>query len=335
MNYKVSILVPVYGVEKYIEKCARSLFEQDYDNLEYVFVDDCTLDNSIQLLEKTLCDYPRRREQVRIVKHEKNRGLGAARNTAVHNATGSFIMHCDSDDWMDTRAVSLLVERQLATDADIVSGKAIMVTKQSRKEIEEPPYGDREELLINLLGSNYSLSHTLWRRLIRASLYHNHHIEVCEGLDMGEGGQVTAKLVYFATNIARINKVVYYYNCENSTSYCRRFETNKDLWQQYLNSYEILRVFFEDKEKKYYIAASENVIYEYWVCAHYAAKQREKVFFEKCKAAINREYANYQYVLGYRNPLKKWFQQQYWVYGTFLRMRSFVYNRVKRVFKLN
>ena len=69
---KVSILVPVYGVEKYIERCARSLFEQTYDNIEYIFVDDCTKDRSIEILQKVLEDYPNRKNQVKILHHEKN-----------------------------------------------------------------------------------------------------------------------------------------------------------------------------------------------------------------------------------------------------------------------
>ena len=64
---KVSILVPVYGVEKYIERCARSLFEQTYDNIEYIFVDDCTKDRSIGILQKVLEDYPNRKNQVKIL----------------------------------------------------------------------------------------------------------------------------------------------------------------------------------------------------------------------------------------------------------------------------
>lgn len=68
---KVSILVPVYGVEKYIERCARSLFEQTYDNIEYIFVDDCTKDRSIEILQKVLEDYPNRKNQVKILNHEK------------------------------------------------------------------------------------------------------------------------------------------------------------------------------------------------------------------------------------------------------------------------
>ena len=74
---KVSILVPVYGVEQYIEKCARSLFEQTYSDIEYVFVNDCTKDDSIGVLKRVLEKYPQRMQQVRIINHEKNMGLGA------------------------------------------------------------------------------------------------------------------------------------------------------------------------------------------------------------------------------------------------------------------
>jgi glycosyltransferase involved in cell wall biosynthesis len=92
-TYKVSILVPVYGVENYIERCARSLFEQTYENIEFVFVDDCSPDNSIQELEKIIKNYPNRKGQIKIIHHEKNIGLSGARHTAINNATGDFVIH--------------------------------------------------------------------------------------------------------------------------------------------------------------------------------------------------------------------------------------------------
>lgn len=67
MYNKISLLIPVYGVEKYIERCARSLFGQTYQNIEYIFVDDCTKDSSIAVLKKVLDDYPFRKEQVTII----------------------------------------------------------------------------------------------------------------------------------------------------------------------------------------------------------------------------------------------------------------------------
>ena len=74
-NPKVSVLVPIYGVEKYIERCARSLFEQSLDNIEYIFVNDCTKDKSMDILYEVIKDYPHLLEQIRIINHETNRGL--------------------------------------------------------------------------------------------------------------------------------------------------------------------------------------------------------------------------------------------------------------------
>ena len=80
---KVSILVPIYGVEKYIEQCAISLFSQTYEDVEYIFVNDCTPDNSISILEKVLANYPERKSQTKIINHPENRGLGAGRKTVM------------------------------------------------------------------------------------------------------------------------------------------------------------------------------------------------------------------------------------------------------------
>ena len=67
---KVSILVPIYGTELYIEKCARTLFEQTYDNIEFIFVNDCTRDNSVHVLKRVLEEYPLRKSQTRIIEHK-------------------------------------------------------------------------------------------------------------------------------------------------------------------------------------------------------------------------------------------------------------------------
>ena len=88
MSTKLSILVPVYGVERFIETCATSLFEQTYPDIEYVFVDDCSPDGSIELLRQIIMRYPSRHGSVSIIRHDTNSGLGAARATALAHATG-------------------------------------------------------------------------------------------------------------------------------------------------------------------------------------------------------------------------------------------------------
>ena len=117
---KVSICVPVYGVEKHIERCAKSLFEQTMkDDIEFIFVNDCTPDKSIEILEKVLAEYPSRKNQVKIIHHEQNKGLTGARNTALLNATGDYIIHCDSDDWIDADFCRRLYEVAVENQADV------------------------------------------------------------------------------------------------------------------------------------------------------------------------------------------------------------------------
>lgn len=91
--YKISIIVPVYGVEKYIERCARSLFEQTLREIEYIFVNDGTKDRSIDVLKSVLKDYPDRISHVKILEHEINRGLPKARQTGISASTGDYLIH--------------------------------------------------------------------------------------------------------------------------------------------------------------------------------------------------------------------------------------------------
>ena len=148
--YLVSILVPVYGVEKYIERCARSLFEQTYNNLEYIFVDDCTPDNSIAILKRVMEEYPMRKGQVRILRHERNRGIAAARNTALDAAQGSFLSHVDSDDYLARDAIRLLVNKQVETGADIVTGIFSIITHKGIQQSYRIDYNDKHSMLLKV-----------------------------------------------------------------------------------------------------------------------------------------------------------------------------------------
>ena len=92
---KVSVIIPVYGVEKYIERCARSLFEQTLNDIEFIFVNDYTPDNSIDILKNTLSKYPNRKYQVRIINQPRNMGAAQARKNGILAATGEFVIQCD------------------------------------------------------------------------------------------------------------------------------------------------------------------------------------------------------------------------------------------------
>ena len=259
--YKVSILVPIYGVEKYIERCARSLLEQTYNNVEYIFVDDCSIDNSISILKKVLNDYPERMQNVSIVSHDHNKGLSAARNTAIENATGQFVCHVDPDDFMELDAIEQMVHTQVSSGADIVTGLSIMEKKDGNRLIEICDLFSKSDMVLDVIKP--TLRHTIWGRLIKKSLYEDYDIFAKEGTNVGEDVQVLPRLFYYSDKLALCYHLIYHYNCENENSYIHQTSDLKRIssrQEQDLDSYMTLRDFFIDKDKKYFaeteIAAS-------------------------------------------------------------------------------
>lgn len=117
---KLSVCIPVYNVASCIERCAQSLFAQTYRDIEYIFVDDCTPDDSMAIVRRVLDDFPARRDQVKFLRHEHNQGLIAARKTAIRVATGDLLTHCDSDDWVDFDLYEKMIARMGAAQADAV-----------------------------------------------------------------------------------------------------------------------------------------------------------------------------------------------------------------------
>lgn len=243
----VSVLVPVFRVEGYIERCARSVFEQTYSNLEFVFVNDATDDSSIDILNSVLDDYPEHYFSTLIIHHPCQKGLAAARNTAVAICNGDFVFHVDSDDWVETNAVELVVKKQMETDADIVSAEAFKYDKGIKTPYISGGWNlDRESLLIGLL--NHNVSTTVWRRLIRKNLYWDNKIFCDERGSSGEDFQVLPRLVYYAKNVTGIKEYIYNYNKTNQFSYTNSFFHDVDIQIQGLFSVNVIVSFFSDKD---------------------------------------------------------------------------------------
>ncbi len=249
MNRKplVSICVPIYGVEPYIERCARSLFEQTYDNIEYVFVNDCTKDRSVELLRRVASSYEERAGQIRIISHEKNKGLAAARATAIRNSKGRFLLHVDSDDYLEETAVEKLVKKQNQTQADIVLCDYDEIRKDAVISRRRDYCACRETYLKNLLSFVYE--HFVWGVLIDAKIQRERDICPKEGVNIGEDFLVLPLLVYYASRVVKCDEVLYHYNRQNETSLTVTFANNQ-LSRDFMSLDELERC-FQDKPRKY------------------------------------------------------------------------------------
>lgn len=244
----VSILVPIYGVEKYIARCVESLFGQTYDNIDYVFVDDCTPDNSITVLKNVLSNYPNRKDSVRIIRHKKNQGLAVARNTAVAVAKGEFLMHVDSDDWIELNTVELCVKKMIETNSDIVYFDGLLHKPNLTLSIRHNHFTTEiKDETCRILARKESVS--IWGALIRTALYINNKIVLKEGLNNGEDYDITPKLCYNASSITYLPESLYHYNFLNEDSYSHVFSQNK--WEQTWHVIEDLQQYFSDKGQEY------------------------------------------------------------------------------------
>lgn len=119
---KVSIIVPIYGVENYILTCLRSIDKQTFQNIECILVNDCTKDRSMELVDIFLKDESTRPSIYRIINHAYNRGLSSARNTGVKHANGNYIYFLDSDDYISANCIQGMVNSAIEFNADIVWG---------------------------------------------------------------------------------------------------------------------------------------------------------------------------------------------------------------------
>lgn len=206
---KVSVIVPIYGVEKYIERCARSLFEQTLDDMEFVFVNDCTKDNSIAVLEKVIEDYPNRKEQIKILKHECNKGLPKARETGVDNATGEYVAHCDSDDWVDLEMYKKMYENAKRNDVDtIICGYYIYYNENQKRAVVNKPYNDNYSILRGLF--RHTISPSIWAKMTKRELYLSTKIVYAE-CNMAEDFVLSLQLLMNSKKIGFLNECLYHY----------------------------------------------------------------------------------------------------------------------------
>ncbi len=248
-DYLVSICVPIYKVEDYIERCARSLFGQTYNNVEYIFIDDCSPDKSVQILKSVLCEYPQREKQTNIIKHKNNRGLAAVRNTAVHNAKGDFILCVDSDDFLDLEFVQTAVKLQKETNADIVTMNALHEYKHRQKRWCYPQYESPQAMIESVMVNETVCN--IWGRLIRRSLYVKHNILCQEGLNVGEDFQQLIPLIYYSKIVVTdISNISYHYNCSNENSYMYGFSIKKA--QSANESHKLVFDFLREKDQNKY-----------------------------------------------------------------------------------
>ena len=205
---KVSVIAPVYGVELFIGRAVESMMEQTLDDVEFIFVDDCTPDNSINVLREVISRYSERSHQITILRHDVNRGLPAARNTGLKAARGEYIFHWDSDDYAEKDMLECLYNEAKKNGSDYVWCDWFLTFGSNSRIICQPSATtSREALSIVLAGG---MKYNVWNKLVARSLYIDSKIRFPEGYSMGED-MTMIKLLTQAKSVGHVVKPLYHY----------------------------------------------------------------------------------------------------------------------------
>lgn len=215
---KVSVIIPIYKVEKFIERCVRSLMEQTLQEVEYIFVDDATPDKSIEVLKACLTLYPDRKAT--ILKHHQNQGLPAARNTGLALATGEYIFHCDSDDYVEPTMLVELYNAAQKNNADIVWCDWFLTFAENERYMKQPTFETPMEALKAMLSGG--MKYNVWNKLVRRSLYVDNDIQFPAGYGMGE--DMTMMMLFaHAQKVAYVPQAFYHYVKLNTGAFSQTY----------------------------------------------------------------------------------------------------------------
>lgn len=237
----ISVIIPIYGVERYIERCVRSLFEQTLrEDIEFIFVNDCTPDRSIEILKKVLEEYPHRQSQCQIVHHKTNLGLPTARKSGLNIAKGRYIAHCDSDDWVEKDAYKLIAQEAILYNPDMIECNYYISDGQNTTSSSSKYIKNSILNIFNINGHQFKyIGPYVWNKIVKREIYQQGI--VFPTANISEDVVFTIQLSLLCNSYRNIEIPVYYYfvnnesltrlarNKEDIIKRCLSFKQNVDL----------------------------------------------------------------------------------------------------------
>jgi glycosyltransferase involved in cell wall biosynthesis len=214
---KISVIIPVYNVADYIERCLLSVINQSYQDIECVLVDDASPDNSMEIAQKIIADSPRK-GAIKIIRHVANKGLAAARNTGVNHATGDYLFFLDSDDEIAPHCVETLAAFVENQGIDFVIGE-IQVTGNSRTAyppllLKDGIYQGNDSIINPYFQRQwYEMA---WNKLIKRSLFVEKELWFEEGI-LHEDTLWSFQLAIAAQSMAVTHEPTYIYHIQSNS----------------------------------------------------------------------------------------------------------------------
>ena len=212
----MSIIVPTYNVENFIGRCATSIFSQNYDDMEIIFINDCSSDNSENIIFATLEKYPYRKDQVRVVKTEKNSGIAAVRNLGIQLAKGEYIYQVDGDDYLEPFVLHKYMEIVKSNKVDALIFD-YYIDYCNYKEKISYKFDDKNILLCNILSAD--TPPCIWNKIIKKDVILKNDLNFINGINFGEDYYWMVGVLRACDSITYCDVVGYNYVRYNTKSY--------------------------------------------------------------------------------------------------------------------
>lgn len=246
MNKLVTIIIPVYNVEKHIIRCLNSVIKQTYKHLEILIIDDCGQDSSIILADRFISDNQNPNIKFRIIHHSKNLGVSQARNTGIKEAYGDYIYFLDSDDELQNDAIELLYNSLVTYDTDFSFGNNSIIQQNGKKEIRNKIYsnfiGEKQHILTSYLqGKWYNVA---WNKLVKKDFLLENKLFFPVGY-LHEDELWSFKLAVCANKMSIVHKSLYNYYI-NEGSIMHQDPVKRML--QYVDLLSLMKDYIKEKE---------------------------------------------------------------------------------------
>lgn len=212
----VSYIIPVYNVSAYIERCAKSLFTQTYGDIEFIFINDCSTDDSEVKLRKVIELFPNVQCRVKIISNKTNLGSATTRNIGLSNATGDYVMFADSDDWVESNYVESMVNTIEASEKDIVYCDYYESFKDQDKYVKQD-YGEEHlECICSMLIR--AMHGSTCNKIFRRKILLQSNLTFVDGADLFEDVGWNVRLFAYTNRIGYLPLAFYHYIQYNDNS---------------------------------------------------------------------------------------------------------------------
>ena len=228
-NIKVSIVIPVYNVEKYLDKCIKSVLKQTHENLEIIMVDDGSTDNSGKIADS----YLDKDSRIKVI-HKKNEKVSVARNTGIDAATGEYVCFADADDYLLPDYVEYLLKLAVENDADVALTKDMFTTfHPNQVDGDQIRIKTPEQATIDIL--TYNLPIGVYCKIFKREFL-GKEIRFVPHIYIGEGFNFNTMAFQRANKVVEGNRRVYFYRRDNPTSATTKFSLDK--WENAIYAIE-------------------------------------------------------------------------------------------------